>query len=112
MFSPKKIILILILGLFYCADTNDLYYSPEEANTRIYLAFAFKDGYCTAECKGQCSLNHRITAIIPGEARKREIDACVQAILTRLCGDWNVSDPTPLLCKSINYRTNYKIGGL
>jgi hypothetical protein len=104
MFSPKKIILFMILGLFYCADTNDLYYSNGQANGRIYLAFAIKD----IECK----FTHRLTAFIPYEARKTEIDTCVQAILTRLCGDWNVTDPTPLSCKTINYRTNYKLGGI
>ncbi len=112
MFSPKKIILLFILGLFYCADTNDLYYSNGQANGRIYLAFKIKDAECNIQCQGQCNINHRLTAFIPYQARKTEIDACVQAILTRLCGDWNIADPTPLPCKTINYRMNYKLGGI
>ncbi|MBK6604451.1 MAG: hypothetical protein KBF99_00845 [Leptospiraceae bacterium] len=106
MFYSKKNIclgLSLLLLLLHCADTNDLYYSNGQANGRIFLAFKIKDT--------ECNYTHRLTAVIPYESRKREVDACVQAILTKLCGDWNVSDPTPLLCKTINYRINYKIGG-
>lgn len=100
----KKIIFLGLFLHFTCADTNDLYYSPSEANSKIIVAFAIKDA--------QCNYTHRITAFIPGEARKTEIKACVQAIYTKLCGEWNVSDPTPFLCKSINYRTNYKLRGI
>jgi hypothetical protein len=104
MYILKKIIFLWLFAHLYCADTNDLYYSPGEANTKIIVAFAIKDA--------QCNYTHRITAFIPGEARKTEIKACVQAIYIKLCGDWNVSDPTPLLCRTINYRTNYKLGGI
>jgi len=98
---------ILLLGFFFlysCADTNDLYYSITEANSKIIVAFAIKDA--------ECDYTHTITAFIPGEARKKEVDTCVQSILTRVCVDWKVEDPTPLLCKSINYRTNYQLRGL
>jgi hypothetical protein len=103
MFRFNLIISLLILFLFKCADVNELYLSAGEANARILAAFAIKDA--------QCNYTHRVTAFIPGEARKTEITACTQAILTKLCGDWNVSDPTPIQCKSINYRNNYKLGG-
>ncbi|MBP7282771.1 MAG: hypothetical protein KBA66_14405 [Leptospiraceae bacterium] len=99
----KKILLIGFLMFYSCADTNDLYYSIADANTKIMVAFAIKDA--------ECNYTHTITAFIPGEARKREIDACVQSILTRICVDWIVEDPTPLLCKTINYRTNFKLRG-
>ena len=98
MYTNKKIILLVLFIFSYCADTNDL------ANSKIIVAFAIKDA--------QCNFTHRLTAYIPGEARKTEVDACVQAIYTKLCGDWNVSNPTPFLCTSINYRTNFKIRGM
>ncbi|MBP9889985.1 MAG: hypothetical protein KBF93_27045 [Leptospiraceae bacterium] len=104
MYTNKKIILLVLFIFSYCADTNDLYYSIAEANSKIIVAFAIKDA--------QCNFTHRLTAYIPGEARKTEVDACVQAIYTKLCGDWNVSNPTPFLCTSINYRTNFKIRGM
>ncbi|HMZ62745.1 MAG TPA: hypothetical protein PLP33_02190 [Leptospiraceae bacterium] len=104
MYILRKLIFVLLSFFIYCTNVNDLYYSAGEANARILVAFAIKD----AECK----YTHRVTAFIPGEARKTEITACTQAILTKLCGEWNVTDPTPLLCKTINYRNNYKLRGI
>ena len=100
----KNILIQVLLLFFSCAYTNDLYYSIADANTKIIVAYAIKDA--------ECNLSHTVNAFIPGEARKTEIDACVQSILTRLCGDWNAEDPTPLLCKTVNYRTNFKLRGL
>ena len=53
-----------------------------EANARILAAFAIKR--CTVQLYTQGN------SIYPGEARKTEITACTQTILTKLCGDWNV----------------------
>lgn len=100
----RNLIFLCLIYLANCTNVNDLYYSPGEANARILVAFAIKDA--------QCNYTHTVKTFIPGEARKAEITACTQAILTKLCGDWMVADPTPLLCKTINYRNNYKLRGI
>lgn len=95
-------IVLLILLLFYrCQNSDDLYYSVSEANVLLFRAFTTKDL--------GCSYSHNIPNImVVGDSRKDEVDKCVSAITIKTCESWRVNDPTPLECKSISYRINYK----
>lgn len=91
-----------LLIVFNCTEyektqnSNDKYYSLQETNARIAIAFAVKDS--------QCNYKHTITSFIPGSGKKTQVNFCIQAILTKTCVDWNISDPTPILCRTINFK--------
>jgi hypothetical protein len=86
-----------LLSLFLsCTDSTDKYYDVQESNSRILIAFAVKDA--------ECGSKHNLKSIVPGNARKTDINLCVNSILIKSCIDWNVTDPTPLQCQTINYK--------
>lgn len=94
---------ILILSLFssigcYQRNTDEDFYTFEEANTKLISAYESKDVICNT--------NRRLTAFVPGRSRKKEIDLCVNAVLAVSCQSWaSVStDATPTTCKSIEFR--------
>ncbi len=97
---------LLLIFIFNCEDynktqnSNDKYYTLQETNSRIAIAFAIKDS--------QCSYSHKLTSFIPGSGKKTQVNFCIQAILTRSCTDWNVPDPTPILCRTINFKFGFK----
>ncbi|EMF79683.1 hypothetical protein LEP1GSC188_1641 [Leptospira weilii serovar Topaz str. LT2116] len=94
-------ILILSLSLnarCYQKNTDEDFYTFEEANTKLISAYESKDVICNT--------NRRLTAFVPGRSRKKEIDLCVNAVLAVSCQSWaSVStDATPTTCKSIEFR--------
>ncbi|WP_061224269.1 LIC13255 family lipoprotein [Leptospira weilii] len=94
-------ILILSLSLnvrCYQKNTDEDFYTFEEANTKLISAYELKDVICNT--------NRRLTAFVPGRSRKKEIDLCVNAVLAVSCQSWaSVStDATPTTCKSIEFR--------
>lgn len=92
--------LIIIILIYHCQNSDELYYSVSEANALLYRTFTAKDV--------GCSYTHSIpTVMVVGDSRKDEVDKCVNAITIKDCESWRVSDPTPVECKSISYRINY-----
>ncbi len=94
------LLLILFFNLPFCFSCNNTlsssFYEPLEANVKIAQAFAIKDSACGS--------SHRITSFILGRAKITNVDACVKAIELLSCVQWNVNDPTPDRCKSINFK--------
>jgi hypothetical protein len=88
-----KIFLLLFL---HCLDTSDKFYSFQEANSKILLAFAAKDS--------ACGTVHTITSFIPSESQKSDVDSCVKVIQAIDCSSWKVSNPTPVQCTAIQFK--------
>lgn len=75
-------------------QNSDLFYEPGEANAKIIAEFALKDT--------SCGTSHRITNFLFSRAKATDVDGCIEAIRLKSCSNWNVPDPTPDRCKSIN----------
>ncbi|PKA05099.1 hypothetical protein CH375_07085 [Leptospira ellisii] len=82
----------------YQKNTDADFYSFEDASTRLVVAYASKDAICNT--------SRRITALVPGRARKKDIDFCVNAVLAVSCEAWasTAADATPATCKAIEFR--------
>ncbi|TGN20464.1 LIC13255 family lipoprotein [Leptospira idonii] len=94
LFFP--LFLCFSLLLFSCIDSKDeIYYDGAEANSKIFSAYALKDA--------SCGSNHRITTILFGRVKVTDVNRCISAVNLMDCVAWNVEDPSPLSCKSINY---------
>lgn len=101
--GEKMRFVILLSALFfnlacYQKNTDDDFYTFEEANTKLISVYQSKDVICNT--------SRRLTAFVPGRSRKKEIDLCVNAVLAVSCQSWaSVStDATPMTCKSIEFR--------
>ncbi|MCB1179140.1 MAG: hypothetical protein KDK36_16260 [Leptospiraceae bacterium] len=94
----NKLILITFYILFManCLNSKDKFYTFQEANAKVLLAFAAKDS--------ACGTVHTITTFIPGEPQKSDIDSCVKVIQALDCSTWSAGDPTPLQCKAIEFK--------
>ncbi|TGK28195.1 hypothetical protein EHQ12_12790 [Leptospira gomenensis] len=82
----------------YQKNTDADFYSFEDASTRLVVAYASKDAICNS--------SRRITALVPGRARKKDIDFCVSAVMAVSCEAWasTGADATPATCKAIEFR--------
>jgi hypothetical protein len=89
-----KIILIFII--FSCSSYKEDYYTTQEANQKIILSFLVKDF--------TCGTTHKLTNLLPENARKEEVNACIKAISLVECSEWERADPSPILCKAIHFQ--------
>ncbi|XDD51864.1 hypothetical protein AB3N59_01065 [Leptospira sp. WS92.C1] len=82
----------------YQENTDEDFYTFEEANTRLIFAYVSKDT--------TCNTNRRITAFVPGRSRKKDIELCMSAVAAASCESWASTsiDATPATCKSIEFR--------
>lgn len=82
----------------YQKNTDADFYEFEDANTRLIVAYQAKDALCNT--------NRRVTAFVPGRARKKDIELCVSAVFAVSCQSWSStsSDATPATCKGIEFR--------
>lgn len=93
----QLLLLLFVVILVRCRDsTKDLFYTVSEGNLLVIQAYSLKDSVC--------GTSHTVTNIIPGKARKTELDMCVEAIKIKDCDSWKISDPTPQQCKGIAFR--------
>ncbi len=95
---------VLLSALFlnatgcYQKNTDADFYTFEDANSKLITAYESKDV--------TCNTSRRITAFVPGRARKKDIDLCVNAVLAVSCQSWASTsvDSTPSTCKTIEFR--------
>ncbi|WP_036096501.1 LIC13255 family lipoprotein [Leptospira weilii] len=82
----------------YQKNTDADFYTFEDANLKLISAYESKNV--------TCNTSRRITAFVPGRARKKNIDLCVTAVLAVSCQSWASTsvDSTPSTCKSIEFR--------
>ncbi|MDX1957745.1 MAG: hypothetical protein SFU98_04180 [Leptospiraceae bacterium] len=95
----------MIFEIFYCQNAKSTQtYSFEEANIRVQSSFRAIDAVC--------GTTHTYN-IIPGGVERKSLDACLNVLRIKLlnvqinktgeCATWNVTDPSPIQCKSISY---------
>ncbi len=82
----------------YQKNTDADFYEFEDANTKLIVAYQAKDVLCNT--------SRRVTAFVPGRARKKDIDLCVSAVFAVSCESWSSTsaDATPATCKAIEFR--------
>lgn len=83
----------LLLLIAACRTENGQFISPEEANTNIYVALALKDQ--------ECGTGHSLTWFIYEEARKSDVELCVDSIIAETCSSWSASTTLPNACLAI-----------
>ena len=74
-----------------CAETY--MYQPDEANQKIFTAFALKDQLCDT--------SHSITFPVFLPTHEEEVDLCIWSIFDTSCTKWEEDDPTPDLCLAL-----------
>ncbi|MDZ4728102.1 MAG: hypothetical protein SH817_18260 [Leptospira sp.] len=94
-FKLLKIFIFLILLVNCVQNRDEIYYHAGEANSKIFQAFAIKDA--------SCGKSHIITTILLGRVKISDLNRCVKAIEIATCEQWQADNPTPEICKTINY---------
>ncbi|WP_010571312.1 LIC13255 family lipoprotein [Leptospira broomii] len=96
--SLKSFTLLLIsLTIVTCAKPDDDFYSFEESASKLLLAYGTKDM--------ECGSSRRITHLVPGRSRKKDVDNCILSVAAEQCSFWiEAGDPVPFTCKAIEYR--------
>jgi len=87
--------LFVIISLFFvsfCKIQNE-YYSMEEANSKVAVAFFFMDAVC--------GVSHSWFSWLPDNVRAEDVDRCVRDIYIVSCAAWAGPDPSPLTCRGI-----------
>jgi hypothetical protein len=96
MIFTRLIFLFFFAIFFRCVEgKDDIFYSAAEANSKVFQAYTIKDV--------SCGKLHNVKTILIGRVKVSSLEGCLRAIELTPCEAWQVDDPTPQRCKSINY---------
>ncbi len=94
--AVRLFILFFLFSMMKCIQNkDDIFYSASEANSKVFQAYAIKDI--------TCGKAHVVNTILIGRVKVSALEGCLKAIELVPCESWQVNDPTPIRCKSINY---------
>ncbi|EMJ88520.1 LIC13255 family lipoprotein [Leptospira meyeri] len=80
---------------FQCIQNrDDLFYSPQEGNQKIFESYALKNSSCGA--------NKLPGALVLGRVKIDELKLCFKAIELADCNTWNTEGYLPDSCKAIS----------
>ncbi|EKJ87101.1 hypothetical protein CLV96_2048 [Leptospira meyeri] len=80
---------------FQCIQNrDDLFYSPQEGNQKIFESYALKNSSCGA--------NKLPGALVLGRVKIDELKLCFKAIELTDCNTWNTEGYLPDSCKAIS----------
>jgi len=85
----------IVSSVFFnsCSDRNDQLYSTEQANQKLLEAILVQDA--------RCGQGHALSVPVAANVSRKELDLCINAILSTSCTEWGTAGQLPAACVAL-----------